>query len=141
MKFLIAKRHALARGEDIVYPHGNMRQRCAHPRKTKPGDTFTADDISGSSAISNLADNVINVEQSPKLLRVTKNRDFGITGIVPCVYDPANRRLYEASRKDEIVYGWDHKGVQIPENQACKLKEFQLDDGDKHEEGIIKLPA
>lgn len=35
----------------------------AHPRKRKPGETFTNQDISGSSAIGNLADTVLNIEK------------------------------------------------------------------------------
>ena len=35
----------------------------AHPRKEKADQTFTNDTVSGSSAITNLADNVISVEK------------------------------------------------------------------------------
>lgn len=34
-----------------------------HPRKTKAGEKFTSEDVAGSSAITNLADTVINVEK------------------------------------------------------------------------------
>lgn len=101
----------------------------AHPRKEKADQQFTNDSISGSSAISNLADNVLNVEKEPKGIRVTKNRDFGVTGFIPTVYDPANRRISQASVGDRIVYSWNHDGVKLPENQACVLEEFKLDDG------------
>lgn len=101
----------------------------AHPRKEKADQTFTNDSISGSSAISNLADNVINVEKSPKGIRVTKNRDFGITGFINTCYDPTNRRLYQLDTGDKTIYGWDHTGIEIPENAAATLEEFALDDG------------
>ena len=101
----------------------------AHPRKTAPNAVFSNDDVSGASAITNLADNVINVEKSPKGIRVTKNRDFGLTGFIPTIYSPANRRIYQAETGDKIVYGWDHDGIKLPENPACALDEFQPDDG------------
>lgn len=36
---------------------------CAHPRKEKADATFTSDSVSGSSAITDLADNVISIER------------------------------------------------------------------------------
>ena len=101
----------------------------AHPRKMAVGSTFSNDDVSGSSAITNLADNVLNVEKSPKGIRVTKNRDFGITGFINTVYDPANRRLYQAKTMDHLVFGWDHSGIELPEHSGEELEEFKIDDG------------
>jgi len=101
----------------------------AHPRKEKADATFTNDSISGSSAISNLADVVLNIERAPKGIRVTKNRDFGITGFIPTCYDPTNRRLFQLNIGDKTVYSWDHKDIRVPENQACVLEEFKIDDG------------
>ena len=101
----------------------------AHPRKTAIGSTFNNDDVSGSSAITNLADIVLNVEKSPKGIRVTKNRDFGITGFINTCYDPANRRIFQLNSGDKTVYGWDHDGLELPENPADKLEEFAIDDG------------
>ena len=101
----------------------------AHPRKEKADAQFTNDSISGSSAISNLADVVLNIERAPKGIRVTKNRDFGTTGFIPTAYDPANRRLFQLNTGDKLVYGWNHEGIKVPENQACLLEEFKIDDG------------
>jgi len=101
----------------------------AHPRKTAVGTTFSNDDVSGSSAITNLADVVLNVEKSPKGIRVTKNRDFGMTGFIATCYDPANRRISQFSIGDKTVYGWDHSGINKPENPAATLEEFKIDDG------------
>jgi len=95
----------------------------AHPRKTKPDSTFTNDDISGSSVISNLADNVINVERPN--IRVTKNRYYGTQTLILCTYDPCNRRIFQTNTGDRIVYGWDHTGVELPENPASSLPEFR----------------
>ena len=101
----------------------------AHPRKTAAGAVFTSEDVSGSSAITNLADTVINVEKSPKGIRVTKNRDYGTTGFINTVYDPATRRILQSDTMDYLVYGWDHTGIELPENPADKLEEFAIDDG------------
>lgn len=104
----------------------------AHPRKTAVGATFNNDDVSGSSAITNLADIVLNVEQTPvKGIRVTKNRDFGIRGFINTIYDPANRRISEQATGDRTVYSWDHTGIKLPDYAAMTLEEFAIDDGTK----------
>lgn len=74
---------------------------------------------------------MLNVEKSPKGIRVTKNRDFGITGFIPTCYDPANRRIFQLNTGDKVVYGWDHNGIEVPENAAESLEEFKIDDGDQ----------
>lgn len=56
----------------------------------------------------------------------TKNRTYGTTGYVLCDYDPVNHRIYQKGLGDRIVYGWDHNGIEIPEDQACSLPEFQI---------------
>ena len=96
----------------------------AHPRKEKADQSFTNDSISGSSVISNLADNVMSIERPH--IRVTKNRDFGETGYIKCEFDPVNRRIYQQNLGDHTVYSWDHNGIKIPEDQACTLTEFQI---------------
>lgn len=100
----------------------------AHPRKEKADSTFTNDSISGSSVISNLADNVLSIEKPN--IRVTKCRDFGQTGYILCDYDPVNRRIYQKNFGDRTVYGWDHTGIKEPEDQACALPEFQIQPGE-----------
>ena len=83
----------------------------AHPRKSNGKKEFENEDISGSSAIGNLADFVINVERFPtRGIRLTKNRIFGEKGFINCDYDPASRSLYQ-HKMDGIVYGciWDEK--------------------------------
>ena len=99
----------------------------AHPRKRKPGETFSNQDISGSSAIGNLADTVLNIEKPN--IRVTKNRTWGIKDYILCNFDPCNRRIFQANTGDRIVYGWDHTGIELPENPANKLEEFALQSG------------
>lgn len=96
----------------------------AHPRKTKPGEVFSNDDISGSSAISNLADTVINVERPN--LRITKNRNFGTLGFIECNFNPANRRIFQASYGDRTIYGWNHEDIAEPEVAANTLEEFKI---------------
>ena len=101
----------------------------AHPRKEKADATFTNDSVAGSSVITNLSDNVINVERPN--LRVTKNRYFGRQDYIVCTYDPCNRRIYQANTGDTIVYGWNHSGIELPENPANALPEFALQSGNK----------
>lgn len=95
-----------------------------HPRKEKEGSTFTNDTVSGSSVLTNLADNVWSIERPN--IRVTKNRSYGATGYIMCDFDPTNRRIFQASLGDRTVYGWDHTGIKEPENPAVALEEFQL---------------
>lgn len=97
----------------------------AHPRKQKPGELFTNDSVSGSANITNVADNVINIEKPN--LRVTKNREFGTTAYIECKYDPANRRIFQANTGDRVVYGWDHKDLgNLPLNAVDAFPEFNL---------------
>lgn len=96
----------------------------AHPRKTQVGSTFTSDDVSGSSTITNIADNVISIEKPN--IRVTKNREFGICEYIECNYNPANRRIYQANTGDVTIYGWDHNGIDEPETKAQDISEFKV---------------
>lgn len=98
-----------------------------HPRKTKPGEKFTSEDVAGSSAITNLADTVINIEKPN--LRITKNREFGLCEYITCDYDPANRRIFQSAIGDRTIYGWNHEGLTQPEHQACSLPEFAIQRG------------
>lgn len=93
----------------------------AHPRKRNPGTKFTNEDISGASAIGNLADTVMSIEKPN--IQVTKNRDFNIKGYVRCNFNPVNRRIYQASIGDTMVYSWDHNGVALPEHPASELND------------------
>ena len=99
-----------------------------HPRKTKPGERFTSEDVAGSANITNLADTVINIEKPN--LRITKNREFGICEYIPCSYDPANRRIFQTTIGDRTIYGWNHENLPIPEQQACMLPEFKIQSGE-----------
>lgn len=105
----------------------------AHPRKSNGKQEFQNEDISGSSAIGNLADFVINVERNPtRGIRLTKNRIFGDKGFVNCDYDPATRRIYQHGTHG-VVYSWNHEGISLPENPAEALPEFAIDDGSQTE--------
>lgn len=105
----------------------------AHPRKSNGKKEFENEDISGSSAIGNLADFVFNVEKYPaRGIRLTKNRIFGEKGFINCDYDPATRRIYQHNM-GQTVYGWDHTGIELPENPAEALEEFKIDDGTQEE--------
>lgn len=104
---------------------------CAHPRKENPNSTFTADSVSGSSAITDLADSVFSLERPS--IRVVKNRTYGTTGFIPCDYDPVNHRIYQKGLGDRIIYSWDHTGIQEPEDQAITLPEFQIQPGESEQ--------
>lgn len=101
----------------------------AHPRKTKADAVFQNDDVAGSANITNLADNVFNIEKPN--IRVCKNRDFGLTPVIQCSFDPCNRRIFQTSIGDRTRFGWDHTGITMPEDQACALAEFQIQKGEK----------
>ena len=96
----------------------------AHPRKTKQGEAIQNDDVSGSSAMTNLADNVLSIEKPN--IRITKNSDFGITNLIECSYDPATRRVFQTNIGDRTVYGWNHDGIALPEYPASALPEFEI---------------
>lgn len=96
----------------------------AHPRKEKVGMKFTNDSISGSSAISDLADLVMNIEKPD--IEVTKNREFGEEAFIKCRFNPVNRRIFQENIGDRTVYSWDHEGISEPAIQAMKLPQFQI---------------
>ena len=104
----------------------------AHPRKEKPDSTFTSDSVSGSSVITNLADNVFSIEKPN--IRVVKNRSFGETGFILCDYNPVNRRIYQKNLGDTKIYPWDHTGIKEPEDRAMDLEEFQIQSGSEPQE-------
>ena len=64
------------------------------------------------------------------IVKCTKNRDFGETGLILCDYDPVNRRIYQKNIGDRTVYSWNHDGITIPEDQALTLPEFQIQPGE-----------
>lgn len=100
----------------------------SHPRKTKAGETLKNEDVSGSSAIVNLADTVLSIEKPN--IRIMKNREFGELGYIECSYDPASRRIFQTSTGDRIRYGWDHSGVAEPEIKATDYAQFAIQEGD-----------
>lgn len=87
----------------------------AHPRKTQ--GQLTADDVGGSSDITNRADNVFKVERAPEdreaelgyssLLTILKNREFGARGRIKLEYNEPSRRLYEAGGSPAKAYAWE----------------------------------
>ena len=94
----------------------------AHPRKTKQGEELRGDDVAGSSAIVNLADNLITIEKP--YICVKKNRDFGLKKTIEFEYNPANRRIYQKNIGDKMEFSWDHSGVKEPEERADSFTEF-----------------
>lgn len=90
----------------------------AHPRKT-PGK-LEADDVGGSSDITNRADNVLKVERVPEesvgaagystLLTILKNREFGVRDRVKLDYNEPSKRLYPAGGSPARRYTWEMIG-------------------------------
>lgn len=101
----------------------------AHPRKTKADQIFNNDDVAGSANITNLADNVLSIEKPN--IRVTKNRDFGLTPFIQCSFDPCNRRIFQTNIGDKMVFGWDHTGIEVPKDPACNHEEFAIQRGSR----------
>ena len=99
----------------------------AHPRKRPANSTFDSEDISGSAAISNLADIVMSIEKPN--IRVTKNREFGDTPYIVCNFDPTTRRIFQTSTGDRTIYGWNHDGITPPEDLAADLEEYTIQTG------------
>lgn len=99
----------------------------AHPRKRPANQVFDSEDISGSAAISNLADIVMAIEKPN--INVTKNREFGETPKVICNFDPTTRRIFQASTGDRTIYGWNHDDLISPEHLAAELDEFAIQSG------------
>lgn len=87
----------------------------AHPRKTEK--RLEADDVGGSSDITNRADNVIKIERVKDedveraghnmLLTVLKNREFGATPKIEMDFNEASRRFYQTGTGDRKVFSWE----------------------------------
>ena len=93
----------------------------AHPRKT--GDKLTGDDVSGTSDITNYADNLFTLEREEEqdagqdtVLTVLKNRFFGERGrSIGLNFEPASRRFYKSGTQPDRSYGWEFafRGRQV----------------------------
>jgi RecA-family ATPase len=94
----------------------------AHPKKVQNGkSTFTNDDVSGSSNITNLVDVVLRYDVPekkegdgalpPRMLQVSKNRLTGkiLMDGIGLYYDEASRRISESNNPESFkwVLGWE----------------------------------
>ena len=95
-----------------------------HPRKTKIGSEITSDDISGTSSMMNLCDNAIVIKRPD--IQILKNRLDGKQITIPCCYDGASRRIYEAAVGDKNYFSWDKTGIVSPKQLACDLPEYGI---------------
>lgn len=87
----------------------------AHPRKTDK--RLDADDVGGSSDITNRADNVLKVERVMDervkekgfntLLTVMKNREFGASPSVKLNFDPTSRRFFPVGTGNGRAFSWE----------------------------------
>lgn len=100
---------AFAKGRDV---HVHL---VAHPRKTQ--GRIEADDVGGSSDITNRADNVFKLERvkdelveeagHSALLTVLKNREFGATPKIELDFNPASKRFFPIKTGDRRVFSWE----------------------------------
>lgn len=95
----------------------------AHPRKRKAGEAIRKDDVSGNSVIVKLADNLISIEKPD--IRVIKNRDEGVEKLIPCMYAPDSRRIYQLDKGDLYDYSWDKSGLEPANPRADSLPEYR----------------
>lgn len=87
----------------------------AHPRKTQ-GQTIEADDVAGSSDITNRADNVFKVERVPEdrvkelgyssLLTILKNREYGARNKIKLDFNEPSRIFFAQGGSPFKNYGW-----------------------------------
>lgn len=94
----------------------------AHPRKTDK--RLEADDVGGSSDITNRADNVLKVERVVDekveekgfntLLTVMKNREFGALPSVKLDFDPTSRRFFPSGSGNGREFSWEQAGRAGP---------------------------
>lgn len=85
-----------------------------HPRK-RQGNTFSNDEVAGSSNITNLADVVLNyalpnsdMDIVPeRVLQISKNRLSGTTGSINLWYDIPSKRILEAIGMHRLDLGWN----------------------------------
>ena len=100
-----------------------------HPRK-RQGNTFSNDEVAGSSNITNLADVVLNyalpnsdMDIVPeRVLQISKNRLSGTTGSINLWYDIPSKRIIEGIGRNEINLGWnaidDFLNMPVNEEEA-----------------------
>jgi replicative DNA helicase/twinkle protein len=99
-----------------------------HPRKRKgEGSDLEADDVMGSSNITNAVDVILNYDTGPskfgkpdRLLTVKKNRLTGeLSNGIDLWYDPASKRISEVSG----MFSWktDVEGYQMEIVDDVKL--------------------
>lgn len=94
----------------------------AHARKIQAGAHIQKSDVSGSSAIINLADCAI-VSERPDL-RIIKNRSDGQERTIICAYCGDSRRIYQADAGDKCRFSWDRTGLTPPAVRADSMPEY-----------------
>ena len=95
-----------------------------HPRKTRPGESLTQDDISGASTMNNISDLVLAVETGK--ITILKNRAFGLLKTIPCCWLPDCRRVYQADAGDKLSVNWNREGIPLANPRADSIQQYQL---------------
>lgn len=103
---------------DFANHEGVIVHLVAHPRKLGEGKNAPtdADEVAGSSDITNRVSNVISLEKLDSdrateegrnaILRVLKNRLFGADATISLIFDEETRRLCEVGSPAKKAYGW-----------------------------------
>ncbi len=107
----------------------------AHPRKFDNTRAIEADDIGGSSGISDRADNVFALTRLDEAaaqkegycskLKVLKNRESGITATYSLDFEPISRRFYKHGSGDpDKRFGWEPAQAELAEVAADGREPF-----------------
>lgn len=103
----------------LAVKRGCVMHLIAHPRKTL-GASLGNDDVGGSAAITNLADQVIMVSRGK--LTITKDRVNGVCNReVPLVYYTDCRQLRDTQEPEPYRYGWNREGLMPPDPLASSI--------------------
>ena len=94
----------------------------AHPRKIQSGQEIGLFDVAGSSSLVNLATRTISLRRVTDkekedekckyrdydvIISSVKDRIFGSTKDIPCMYEKITRRFYTDYDEFDYKYGWD----------------------------------
>ena len=108
----------------LAKKHGVAILLVCHARKTIGNGKLGKDDVSGSSAVMNLASVAVAVQ--PGEMDITKNRETGICKTIQFCYCPDSRRIYQADQGDKLHFDWDRTGIPLANPRADSRKEYQV---------------
>ena len=115
---------------DFAKRNGVHVHLVAHPRKFDKSRGIAADDVGGSSGVTDRADNVFSLSRVPPesvsragcdcILDVLKNRADGVSGRYSLNFEPKSRRYYRPDSGDpDKKFGWEPQQQEFPEVPAA----------------------